>query len=208
LVLPGMRRQRWGKIVNLSSMGGRLTLPGGAFYHATKYAVEALSDALRFEVRAFGIDVIVVEPGPIRTRFGDTAIASIGSAARDAALEAGRRSLDGGRAIDEHQVHAERLAYAATEVAAAEALAAYARDRHAAGAGDTTTDAMAAAFAAEVADRLAARIAGHREDFGVGTTPLENAAVQAAIRTAQHEARFREIGREVIRTRGANNAWL
>jgi len=129
-------------------------------------------------------------------------------AALDAALEAGRRSLDGGRAIDEHQVHAERLAYAATEVAAAEALAAYARDRHAAGAGDTTTDAMAAAFAAEVADRLAARIAGHREDFGVGTTPLENAAVQAAIRTAQHEARFREIGREVIRTRGANNAWL
>src|SRR2546429_8531397 len=83
LVLPGMRRQRWGKIVNLSSMGGRLTLPGGAFYHATKYAVEALSDALRFEVRGFGVDVIVVEPGPIRTRFGDTAIASIGSAARD-----------------------------------------------------------------------------------------------------------------------------
>ena len=83
LVLPGMRRQRWGKIVNLSSMGGRLTLPGGAFYHATKYAVEALSDALRFEVRPFGIDVVVVEPGPIRTRFGDTAIASIGSAARD-----------------------------------------------------------------------------------------------------------------------------
>jgi len=83
LVLPGMRRQRWGKIVNLSSMGGRLTLPGGAFYHATKYAVEALSDALRFEVRAFGIDVIVVEPGPIRTRFGDTAIASIRSAVRD-----------------------------------------------------------------------------------------------------------------------------
>src|SRR3989475_5145028 len=83
LVLPGMRRQGWGRIVNLSSMGGRLTLPGGAFYHATKYAVEALSDALRFEVREFGVDVIVVEPGPIRTRFGDTAIASIGNAARD-----------------------------------------------------------------------------------------------------------------------------
>jgi len=77
LVLPGMRRQRWGKIVNLSSMGGRLTLPGGAFYHATKYAVEALSDALRFEVSGFGIDVTVIEPGPIRTQFGDTAIDSI-----------------------------------------------------------------------------------------------------------------------------------
>jgi len=77
LVLPGMRRQRWGRVVNLSSMGGRLTLPGGAFYHATKYAVEALSDALRFEVKPFGIDVVVVEPGPIRTQFGDTAIAAV-----------------------------------------------------------------------------------------------------------------------------------
>jgi NAD(P)-dependent dehydrogenase (short-subunit alcohol dehydrogenase family) len=79
LVLPGMRRQRWGKIVNLSSMGGKLTFPGGGFYHATKHAVEALSDALRFEVRGFGIDVVVIEPGPIKTRFGDTAIGSIQS---------------------------------------------------------------------------------------------------------------------------------
>ncbi len=77
LVLPGMRRQGWGRIVNLSSMGGRLTLPGGAFYHATKYAVEALSDALRFEVRPFGVDVVVIEPGPIKTQFGDTAIAAV-----------------------------------------------------------------------------------------------------------------------------------
>jgi NAD(P)-dependent dehydrogenase (short-subunit alcohol dehydrogenase family) len=77
LALPGMRRQRWGRIVNVSSMGGKLTLPGGAFYHATKHAVEAMSDALRFEVRRFGIDVIVVEPGPIKTQFGDTAVDSI-----------------------------------------------------------------------------------------------------------------------------------
>jgi len=74
-----MRRQGWGRVVNLSSMGGRLTLPGGAFYHATKYAVEALSDALRFEARPFGIDVVVIEPGPIKTRFGDTAIESVRS---------------------------------------------------------------------------------------------------------------------------------
>jgi NAD(P)-dependent dehydrogenase (short-subunit alcohol dehydrogenase family) len=79
LVLPGMRRQGWGKIVNLSSMGGRLTFPGGGFYHATKHAVEALSDALRFEVKGFGVDVIVIEPGPIKTQFGDTAINSINS---------------------------------------------------------------------------------------------------------------------------------
>src|SRR5918998_3769882 len=55
LALPGMRRQGFGRIVNLSSMGGRLTFPGGGFYHASKYAVEALSDALRFEVRGFGV---------------------------------------------------------------------------------------------------------------------------------------------------------
>jgi NAD(P)-dependent dehydrogenase (short-subunit alcohol dehydrogenase family) len=79
LVLPGMRAQRSGKIVNLSSMGGRLTFPGGGLYHATKYAVEALSDALRFEVRGFGIDVILIEPGLIVTRFGETASASVGA---------------------------------------------------------------------------------------------------------------------------------
>jgi NAD(P)-dependent dehydrogenase (short-subunit alcohol dehydrogenase family) len=77
IALPGMRRQGWGKIVNVSSMGGKLTLPGGAFYHATKHAVEALSDALRIEVAPFGIDVVVIEPGPIATRFGDTATESM-----------------------------------------------------------------------------------------------------------------------------------
>jgi NAD(P)-dependent dehydrogenase (short-subunit alcohol dehydrogenase family) len=84
LVLPGMRAQRWGKVVNLSSMGGRLTFPGGGLYHATKYAVEALSDALRFEVRGFGIDVVLIEPGLIVTRFGETAAGSVTSARTDA----------------------------------------------------------------------------------------------------------------------------
>jgi NAD(P)-dependent dehydrogenase (short-subunit alcohol dehydrogenase family) len=77
LVLPGMRRQRWGKVVNISSVGGVITLPGGAFYHATKHAVEAISDALRFEVREFGIDVVLIEPGAIKTKFGDTAVSTI-----------------------------------------------------------------------------------------------------------------------------------
>lgn len=73
LVLPAMRRQGWGRIVNVSSMGGRFTLPGAGAYHASKHAVESLSDALRFELRGFGVDVVVVEPGIIRTRFGETA---------------------------------------------------------------------------------------------------------------------------------------
>jgi NAD(P)-dependent dehydrogenase (short-subunit alcohol dehydrogenase family) len=79
LVLPGMRRQRWGKIVNVSSMGGKLTFPGGGIYHGTKHAVEAISDALRFEVRAFGVDVIVIEPGLIRTQFAEAAVNKIES---------------------------------------------------------------------------------------------------------------------------------
>src|SRR5262245_28251288 len=98
------------------------------------------------------------------TRMPDATTTILGAAraALAAALEAGRRTTASGKAIDEHQVHAERLAYAATEVAAAEALAAHARER--AGA-DPTTDLMVAAFAAETADRLRARIEGHREDF-------------------------------------------
>ena len=77
LVLPGMRRQGYGRIVNLSSMGGRLTFPGAGFYHASKYAVEAVSDALRFEVEGFGIKVSIIEPGLIRTGFAEAAVGSM-----------------------------------------------------------------------------------------------------------------------------------
>ncbi|MFI4984697.1 MAG: oxidoreductase [Solirubrobacterales bacterium] len=77
LVLPNMRAQRWGKIVNVGSMGGRLSFPGGGHYHATKHALEAISDALRFELRGFGIDVILLEPGLITTEFGEAATASM-----------------------------------------------------------------------------------------------------------------------------------
>ena len=83
LVLPGMREQRDGRIVNISSMGGRLTFPGGGAYHATKYAVEALSDVLRFEVSGFGIHVVLIEPGLIRTQFGEAAVSSIGEIEQD-----------------------------------------------------------------------------------------------------------------------------
>jgi NAD(P)-dependent dehydrogenase (short-subunit alcohol dehydrogenase family) len=69
LVLPSMRAQRSGRIVNIGSMGGKLTFPGGGAYHASKYAVEALSDALRFEVAGFGIRVVLIEPGLITTNF-------------------------------------------------------------------------------------------------------------------------------------------
>jgi NAD(P)-dependent dehydrogenase (short-subunit alcohol dehydrogenase family) len=83
LVLPGMREQGWGKVVNVSSMGGRFTFPGGGLYHATKYALEALSDAMRFEVKGFGVDVVLIEPGLIRTGFGTVAEREIGEATTD-----------------------------------------------------------------------------------------------------------------------------
>src|SRR5215217_6978025 len=77
LVLPGMRAQGWGRIVNMSSMGGNFTFPGGGAYHASKYAIEAISDALRFEVGGFGVGVTVIQPGTIRTEFSATAVGEI-----------------------------------------------------------------------------------------------------------------------------------
>jgi NAD(P)-dependent dehydrogenase (short-subunit alcohol dehydrogenase family) len=74
LVLPAMRARRQGVIVNISSMGGRLAFPGGGAYHASKYAVEALSDVLRFEVAGFGVDVVLIEPGIIRSGFAEAAL--------------------------------------------------------------------------------------------------------------------------------------
>lgn len=81
LVLPGMRRQGFGRIVNLSSMGGKLTFPGAGYYHASKHAVEAMSDALRFEVAGFGVKVSVIEPGLIRTGFAEAAVGSMNDSA-------------------------------------------------------------------------------------------------------------------------------
>jgi NAD(P)-dependent dehydrogenase (short-subunit alcohol dehydrogenase family) len=78
LVLPHMRANRWGRVINLSSMGGQMTFPLGGAYHATKYAVEALSDALRLEVAPHGIRVVIIEPGPIKSSFEETADDALG----------------------------------------------------------------------------------------------------------------------------------
>ncbi len=73
LVLPHMRQQGSGKIVNISSMGGKFGEPHGAWYHATKYAVEGLSDSLRMELKQFNIDVVIIEPGAIKSEWGGIA---------------------------------------------------------------------------------------------------------------------------------------
>jgi NAD(P)-dependent dehydrogenase (short-subunit alcohol dehydrogenase family) len=76
LVLPQMRAQRGGRIVNISSIGGKIYEPLGGWYHATKFAVEGLSDSMRVELAPFGIDVVVVEPGAIKTEWGGIAAES------------------------------------------------------------------------------------------------------------------------------------
>lgn len=83
LVLPGMRRAGRGRIVNVGSMGGKLTFPGGGIYHATKYALEAISDAMRFEVKGFGVDVALIEPGLITTEFATAAVGALNSGTSD-----------------------------------------------------------------------------------------------------------------------------
>jgi len=73
LALPHMRAQRSGRIINITSMGGKIHTPLGAWYHGTKFALEAISDCLRMEVAPFGIDVIVIEPGGIKTEWAGIA---------------------------------------------------------------------------------------------------------------------------------------
>lgn len=72
-VIPGMRAKKWGKIVNISSMGGKIYTPLGAWYHASKHALEGWSDCLRFELKPFGIDVIIIEPGGVQSEWADIA---------------------------------------------------------------------------------------------------------------------------------------
>jgi NAD(P)-dependent dehydrogenase (short-subunit alcohol dehydrogenase family) len=77
LAAPHMRRQRAGRIVNVSSIGGKIHEPMGSWYHATKFALEGLSDCLRMELAPFGVDVVVVQPGAIRTEWSGIARAGL-----------------------------------------------------------------------------------------------------------------------------------
>lgn len=86
-VLPYMRKQQSGTIINITSIGGRVTTYFGAWYHATKYALEAFSDALRMETKEFGIKVSIIEPGGIKTPWGFIAADHLEGSARGGAYE-------------------------------------------------------------------------------------------------------------------------
>lgn len=100
LVLPSMRNNHFGRIVNVSSMAGKFTAPFGGWYHATKYALEALSDAMRIEVKEFGIDVILIEPGMIQTEWGTIATDNLRKQSQDTVYM--RNALNAAEYIDRH----------------------------------------------------------------------------------------------------------
>jgi len=96
LVLPKMRQNKYGKIINISSIGGKIYTPFGGWYHATKHAVEGFSDCLRLETQPFGIDVIIVEPGGIATEWGDIAAENLRkTSAKGAYAAAANKTADG-----------------------------------------------------------------------------------------------------------------
>src|SRR5262245_58713897 len=129
---------------------------------------------------------------------------------RDEALHQGRTVTEKGKGIDDHQVHAERLAYLATEVEAARALLTYAQAAQ--GQGEAEAGEMAWGFAADVGHKLLGQADIHLIDFGFTedflTSKLGRVEVKTAIRAGAHESRFRQIGQSVIASRGINNSWL
>ncbi len=84
-VVPFMRKQKSGLIINTSSVGGKVYFPMGAWYHASKHAVEGLSDCLRLELKPFGIDVVILEPGFIATEFGSVLLNNFEKISKDSA---------------------------------------------------------------------------------------------------------------------------
>lgn len=94
LVLPSMRKRKSGRIINIASMGAKFTIPFGAWYHGTKYAVESFSDSLRMEMKPYNIKVVVIEPGMIQTNWGNIAATHLKNAtagtpyAKNGAIEA------------------------------------------------------------------------------------------------------------------------
>lgn len=96
LVLPKMRQNRYGKIINISSIGGKIYTPFGGWYHATKHAVEGFSDCLRLETKPFGIDVIIIEPGAIASEWSNIAADNLrNTSGKGAYAEAANKTADG-----------------------------------------------------------------------------------------------------------------
>jgi NAD(P)-dependent dehydrogenase (short-subunit alcohol dehydrogenase family) len=93
LVMPGMRNAGRGRIINISSVAGRITTQGGGVYHMTKYAVEAIADAMRAEVKPFGVDVVSVLPGPFASPYRDKIMTNIPDTGEDSPYHIYKRNF-------------------------------------------------------------------------------------------------------------------
>jgi (2S)-methylsuccinyl-CoA dehydrogenase len=154
----------------------------------------------------------IKNPEPVSLDVVDEVVRAIDELVASA-IEVASAATNGGKAIDDHQVHTERIAYAATEREAAKALAKYARAAGDAGADDADLyREEAGIYAAEVAARLAGEVSQAGDDYalpdGVFAKTLGNPEIQALIRDLSAEARYRAVGRRVAESRGVNNGWL
>ena len=104
LVLPSMRAQQYGRIINISSIGGKMAMPFGGWYHASKFALEALSDSLRSEVEPFGIDVVVIEPGGIKSEWGAIAMTHLEKSSSGTVYEAPAKKFASGMAAVDNKI--------------------------------------------------------------------------------------------------------
>ena len=104
LVLPSMRAQQYGRIINISSIGGKMAMPFGGWYHASKFALEGLSDSLRSEVEPFGIDVVVIEPGGIKSEWGAIAMTHLEKSSGGTVYETQAKKFASGMAAVDNKV--------------------------------------------------------------------------------------------------------
>jgi len=152
-----------------------------------------------------------VSLNPVDLAGVETLVAAADAVVREA-LEVASKRTEGGKGIDDEQVHCERLAYGATEVAAARDLLAYAKSAASSGQRDPSVEAMSAVFAAEVAQRLSNQIDAHLDAFGLAEDRLNRslgaAATKKLIRSAAADAPVRAIGRHVMEQRGVNHCWI
>lgn len=121
LVLPYMRKHKFGRIINISSMGGKVHTPFGGWYHATKFALEGLSDCMRLETAQFGIDIVLIEPGGIKTDWGMIAADNLEKTAKGSAYEtsvkksaASMRKMYGGHQLSNPKIVSKAILKAAT----------------------------------------------------------------------------------------------
>ena len=113
-LIPGMRAQGGGKIINISSLGGKMAFPAGGMYSASKFALEALSDVLRMELKAFNIRVSVIEPGPVKTQFFDVAREKIQISVPEAGTTPYRAAFE---KVEQLKQQTERLGWTSEKVA-------------------------------------------------------------------------------------------